>query len=402
MRVVVAGGGIGGLATALAVAATGARVEVLERATELRELGAGIQLAPNAFRALEQLGVSDAVEAVTTRIDSLDLLDGESGDALVRVDTGPDYVSEFGHPYAVVHRGQLHAALVRACSADPNIQVHCSAHVVGYRERRGTVAVTLSDGRTFVGDVLIGADGIRSAVRRQLLGDGPPRISGHTIYRTMVPMDRVPAELRAPRVTLWAGNKWHFVHYPVAGGGMLNMAITRDDDAPAEKSGVPVDRDQVLREFGDLCPRAAGLLRLGEDWRSWVLCDRDPQTRWARGRVALLGDAAHPMLQYAAQGACMALEDAIVLSRALAGDGSVLRALRTYERLRRRRAGDVQVVARDMGSYFYHPSGGAAADRDGLLAALDQTALRAELAWLHGATTFTEGRGAMLEQPLAA
>nr|WP_062341493.1 FAD-dependent monooxygenase [Herbidospora sakaeratensis] len=367
----IAGGGIGGLAAALSIAREGNRVTVLERGDRFAELGAGIQLAPNAFRALDLLGVGDRVRDRAVFIDELRFMEGTTGERVTGLPLTGAYRERFGNPYAVVSRGDLYQPLLDACRADGRIELLPGHPVTGYTQTAGKVVV---DG--FEADCLIGADGIRSAVRAQLVGDGRPRVSGHTIYRSVIPMDRVPAELRWNVVTLWAGPKWHFVHYPIGGGRFLNLAATHDDGAAREVAGEPVARDLVQNRFPGLSATARALLELGDEWRTWVLCDRDPVTTWVDGRVALLGDAAHPMLQYAAQGACTALEDAVVLGR-------VFPDLDAYAALRRERTAEATRTARWLGEHLYHPAGEAARDRNATLAALSETDLHDHVAWLH-------------------
>lgn len=415
-RILVAGAGVGGLAAALALAAGGHQVSVLERRGSFAELGAGIQLGPNAFRALSELGVGHQVQRRAVFIDELRLMDGVTGQRVLGVALSGDYRRRFGNPYAVVHRGELYQALLEACRSRPDVQLCGGRQVVGYeqheqRERTfstagtvsaastvsgtgtaGAVTAVTADGERITGAALVGADGLRSAVRAQLVGDGSPRISGHTIYRSVVPMDAVPLPLRSNTVSLWAGPGWHFVHYPIAGGSQLNLAATRDDGAAVERAGDPVDRAVVLSQFPEASSSVGALLDLGRDWRTWVLCDRDPVQNWVDGRVTLLGDAAHPMLQYAAQGACMALEDAVVLGRLLAAcrDEDIPQRLQQYNAGRVRRTTRVQLVARQMGRRLYHASGPASRARNTVLSALTQDDAHRHLAWLHGAQRFDE------------
>ena len=390
MDVVVAGAGIGGLAAALAAALAGHRVTVLEQRPEFAELGAGIQLGPNAFRALDSLGVGDAVRDRAVHIEALRLLDGPTGRRLAQLPLGGDYRRRFGNPYAVVARADLHLPLLQACRSAA-VSLHPGRRVVGYRQDGSGVTVLTDPHETLRTDLLIGADGLRSATRAALVGDGPPHVSGHTIYRTVVPMEAVPEELRSNTVTLWAGPGWHFVHYPIASGQLFNLAATRDDRATTEVTGAPADPGWVRRQFPGMGDAARRLQALGVDWRSWVRCDRDPQSRWVDRRVGLLGDAAHPMLQYAAQGACMALEDAVVLGQQLRRrDLTAGQALVRYQALRIPRATRAQTVARAVGERVYHPVGAAARRRDALLADLGEHGLQDAVAWLHGARRFDE------------
>ncbi|MFJ9519437.1 3-hydroxybenzoate 6-monooxygenase [Kitasatospora sp. NPDC101801] len=397
-KILLAGGGIGGLATALGVARQGHRVVVLESRDTFTELGAGIQLAPNAFHALDRLGVGAEVRERAVHIDELCFMDGITGEAVARMPLTEGYRERFGNPYAVVHRTDVYAPLLAAARATPGIDLRTGAAVTGYRQHRDGVTVRLSDGGRVHGDALIGADGINSAVRRQLVGDGAPKVSGHTIYRSVIPIERVPVELRWNTVTLWAGPKWHFVHYPIAGGRYLNLAATRDDGARQAVTAVPVGRDLVLNGFPGLGEVPRRLLELGEEWRSWVLCDRDPVDRWTDGRVVLVGDAAHPMLQYAAQGACQALEDAVVLGGLIGTEaGEFEQRFEKFVGERRERTAAAQVVARELGRRLYHPEGRRAGERNAMLAALRPDELYRKVEWLHGARV---GEGRVTEPPL--
>ncbi|QFZ19620.1 3-hydroxybenzoate 6-monooxygenase [Saccharothrix syringae] len=385
-RFVVVGGGIGGLAAALSVARAGHEVEVLERAREFAELGAGIQLAPNAFHALDVLGVGAEVRAAAVHVEELRLVDGRSGGVLARMPVGEGYRGRFGNPYAVVHRPDLHTPLLRACRSEPAIRLRAGCAVVRYEDSGRGVTCELASGERVTGDALVGADGIRSTVRGQLLGDGEPRVTGHTIFRSVVPMDSVPPGLRWNAVCLWALPGAHLVHYPIAGGRKLNLAITRDDGARTAVSGLPADRADVLAAFTDLPATARELLELGRDWHRWVLCDRDPVPRWHEGRVVLIGDAAHPMLQYAAQGACMALEDAVVLGALVrCGPDAVPDRFGRFTALRRDRTARAQEVARWLGEAVYHAAGDRARSRDALLAGLSAEDLYEAVSWLHAA-----------------
>lgn len=389
----IAGGGIGGLAAALTVSRHCSEVRVFERRDEFSESGAGIQLGPNAFRALRALDLNEAVCARAVFVDELRLMDGTTGRPLLRLPLKGSYLTRFREPYAVVHRGELYRVLLNACRASGRIKLSTSTEIAGYEQDGASVCALARDGRRFDGSVLIGADGLKSNMREQMLGDGSPRVSGHTIYRSVIPMDDVPARLRSDSVTLWAGPGWHFVHYPIAGGSSLNLAATRDDRATMEIVGERVDKARVRREFEKLDGVPGELIELGVDWRCWVLCDRDPVDTWVDGRAALLGDAAHPMLQYAAQGACMALEDAVVLGRCLGDrdyDGAIDPALEAYNRARRARVAKIQLVSRRLGEEIYHARGTQARARDRLLAQIGTDDLHARIAWLHGAERFDE------------
>ncbi len=390
-HILIAGGGIGGLAAALALTRRGHRTTVLERSHTFAEIGAGIQLGPNAFHALDRLGVGEGVRARAVFIDELLFMDGTTGERVAAMALTGAYRRRFGNPYAVVHRGDLYQPLLSACQELDGVTLVPDAAVERYTQDAGSVTVRTSDGRNFTGAALIGADGIRSTVRAQMLGDGEPRVSGHTIYRSVIPIGKVPEELRWNTVTLWAGPQWHFVHYMIGGGEFLNLAVTRDDGATVPVTGRATAREYVLEQFPGIGATARRLLELGEDWREWVLCDRDPVDDWTDGRVGLIGDAAHPMLQYAAQGACQALEDAVVLAELLGeADGrAVVQSLEKFNAARRERTGRTQEIARLMGSELYHPAGERAVERNRMLAAFSQAELYDRVSWLHGDRDFT-------------
>lgn len=386
MKILIVGGGIGGLAAALSCAKAGHQVVVLERRPEFTELGAGIQLAPNAFHALDCLGVGGDVLKLAVQIDRLRLMDGVTDKEITRLEINDDYRNKFGHPYAVVHRTDLYQPLLTSCRNHPDIELHTSCSAIGFFETSDDITVNLSDGRSFKADAVIGADGIRSSIRERIIADGPPKVCGHTIYRSVVPMAEVPDYLRSNDVTLWAGPKWHFVRYPIAGGTFMNMAAIRDDQATVAVSGEDVDMETVQDQFAFLIGDAKHLLTIGRGWKKWVLCDRDPVDGWTKGRVTLLGDAAHPMLQYAAQGACMALEDAVALG-ALLEDATALNVssrLAKYNVWRRERTAEVTRIARRMGEEIYHVAGENGLKRNAALSNLSQESVREKLTWLHG------------------
>ncbi len=393
-RVVIAGGGIGGLAAALGLARAGQRPLVLERQPAFGELGAGIQLAPNAFKALGRLGVPPRPGPEAVLIDELRLMDAVSARTLAVLPLRDGFAARYGAPYAVVQRGHLHGTLLEACRA-AGVELRPGAEVTGYRQDDAGVTVLLRSGEPVRAAALVGADGLRSAVRRRVTGDGEPVPSGHVTFRALVPAARMPAPLRRAAAVLWAGPGCHVVHYPLAGGERYNLVATRDLGATGTAGGRPVGREEVLAHFGGLCALPAALLEAGADWRAWVLCDRPPGRRWQDGRVVLLGDAAHPMLQYAAQGACMALEDAACLAQETdGGEPDFGKVFARYAEARQDRTARVQRVSRLMGERVYHPAGPAAAARTAMLAALDGPAMHAELDWLYGGPDEGRPRGA--------
>jgi 3-hydroxybenzoate 6-monooxygenase len=386
-RLVIAGGGIGGLAAAMGLAQKGYRSIVLEKSPRLGEIGAGIQLGPNAFHAFDYLGVGDTARAMAIYVDSLRLMDALSGDEITRVPLGEAFRARFGNPYAVVHRGELHNVFVKACMAHKLVEVRTGAEVVDYEQDTGGISAILADGERVAGAALIGADGLWSNVRKRVVGDGGPRVSGHTTYRSVIPTDDMPEDLRWNAATLWAGPKCHIVHYPLSGWKAFNLVATYHNDAPEPVAGKPVAIDEVRKGFAHLNPVARQIIERGKDWKLWVLCDRDPVLNWVDKRVTLLGDAAHPMMQYYAQGACMALEDAVCLAAEMAaGGGDIERALENYQSKRRLRTARVQLESREIGVHIYHPDGAHAALRNKIMGAKSPDDWYDTLAWLYGST----------------
>lgn len=385
--VIVAGGGIGGLALATGLSQRGVRVVVLEKAAELGEIGAGIQLGPNAFHAFDFLGVGDAARNMAVYIDNLRLMDATTGHEITRIPLDERFRARMGNPYAVVHRGELHGVFLRACRDSDLVELRTDAAVVGYAQDGASVTALLENGERVTGAALVGADGLWSRVRAQMLGDGPPRVSGHTTYRSVIPTGKMPEDLRWNAATLWAGPKCHIVHYPLSGWKSFNLVVTCHNDAPEPVAGRPVSADEVRRGFEHVHPLARQVIDHGQDWKLWVLCDRDPVMDWTDGRVTLLGDAAHPMLQYFAQGACMAMEDAVCLAALVAASpGDMEGNLRRYQDRRRLRTARVQLQSREIGRHVYHPDGAHAALRNAVMSARSPDDWYDQVEWLYGST----------------
>ena len=384
-RILIAGGGIGGLAAALGLARRGNGVTVLEKAARLGEIGAGIQLGPNAFHAFDALGVGEAAREMAVYVDWIRLMDAMTAEEITHIDLGDAFRARFGNPYAVVHRGDLHGVLLKACEDSPHIELRVDSEVVAYRQDGDSVTAELHNGERIVGRALIGADGLWSNIRKQLVGDGMPRVSGHTTYRSVIPTDQMPEDLRWNAATLWAGPKCHIVHYPLSGWKLFNLVVTYHNDAPEPVAGQPVSREEVMRGFEHIHPKAKQIIQHGQDWKLWVLCDREPISNWIDGRVALLGDAAHPMMQYMAQGACMAMEDAVCLAETVEAHPDDLdTALRAYMDRRLLRTARVQLQSRAIGDHIYHPDAVHAALRNAIMRAHSSEDWYDKLAWLYG------------------
>jgi 2-polyprenyl-6-methoxyphenol hydroxylase-like FAD-dependent oxidoreductase len=386
-KVLIAGGGIGGLATAIGLAQKGIASIVLEKAAVLGEIGAGIQLGPNAFHAFDYLGVGDQARAMAVYIDNLRLMDALTGQEITRIPLDDAFRARFKNPYAVVHRGDLHRVFLDACLAHPLVELRTNSGVASYEQDGASVTAILNDGARVTGTALIGADGLWSNVRKQLVGDGAPRVSGHTTYRSVIPTEDMPEDLRWNAATLWAGPKCHIVHYPLQGWKAFNLVVTYHNDAAEPVAGKPVTKEEVHRGFEHISPIARQIIEKGKDWKLWVLCDRDPISNWVDGRVALLGDAAHPMLQYFAQGACMAMEDAVCLSAEMEQHGGNLeQALSNYQAKRLLRTARVQLQSREIGQHIYHASGAHAELRNMVMSSRQPDEWYDQVEWLYGST----------------
>ncbi len=380
--IIVAGGGIGGCALALMLARQGRQVLLLEQAEEFKEIGAGIQLGPNAFRVFDILGISAAIEQTVVYPEHLVMMDGMTGETVTSMKMGQPFISRFGKPYGVIYRADLHAALVRACREQANIVMHTRCRVTGFEDHGDRVVLRTEDGAEFTGAALVGCDGLWSKVRGQLLGDGAPRVSGHIAYRAVLPIEQVPEHLRRNDMVLWAGAKNHLVQYPLRRGQLYNLVAVFHSDKYVEGWDAKADSAELFKRFAGNCEQVRHLLSLIETWRMWVLCDREPVREWSKGRVTLLGDAAHPMLQYMAQGAAMAMEDAVCLARELSEGGGVQEALLRYQEHRYLRTGRVQLTARMYGE-AYHASGVARELRNQMLAPRTDEQGYESLSWLY-------------------
>ena len=351
--VIIAGGGIGGLAAALAIARQGFRVKVLEQAPEIGEIGAGIQLGPNAFAAFDALGVGPNARARAVYTERLLMMDAVDDSVVGEIPVGDAFRERFGNPYAVIHRADVHKSLLEGVAATSQIEFLTSTRVERLQQDATSVTVYDQHGVAHRGAALIGADGVKSAVRNALVGD-QVRVSGHVVYRAVVEAEDFPEDLRWSAATIWVGPNCHLVHYPMRGGEQYNLVVTFHS---REKEGWSVTEGsaaEVESYFTDICPRARQLIYLPKRWKRWATADREPIGKWSYGRATLLGDAAHPMLQYLAQGACMAMEDAVTLGEALgAHQGDFAKAFARYERSRVARTARVVLSAREMGRIYH-------------------------------------------------
>jgi len=356
-RILIAGGGIGGLSAALALAQAGTPVQVLEQAAEFSEAGAGIQLGPNGVHVLRALGVADALEGSAVTPEGVHLIDARAGQCLTTVPLGPMAELRYGAPYWVLHRADLQRALLDALRVNDNATIRQSFRVMSCTAEGQRVLATSEAGGTATGGALIGADGIRSRVRAAIGVSETPIYSGKSAWRLTVPLDEAATPMRQQAVGLWLSPRAHMVHYPVRGGAEVNVVVIVDDRDAPEGWNVPGAAEEFLPHLAGWPDTITGFLAGHGGWRRWALYDMAPPRRWALGRIALLGDAAHPVLPFLASGGVLAIEDAAVLSAALAASrGDVEAAFAAYARKRRPRAARVQAKSRRMGR-VYHMGG---------------------------------------------
>lgn len=388
LPVLVAGGGIGGIAAALALVRRGFDVMVLEQAGQLGEIGAGIQLGPNAFAAFDALGIGEIARARAVYTDEMVMHDALDETLVGRIPTGEAFRQRFGNPYAVIHRADVHGSLLEGARATGRIEIATATQVQRVAQDDEGVTVVSSDGRSFRGRALIGADGVKSAVRRQYVGD-EARVSGHVVYRAVVDRADFPPDLQWNAASIWVGPNCHLVHYPLRGGEQYNVVVTFHSREQEEWSVREGSREEVQSYFEGICARARQLIDLPRDWKRWATADREPIAQWVFGRAALLGDAAHPTLQYLAQGACMAMEDAVTLGEALrVHDGQWDKAFALYQRSRVARTARVVLSAREMGRIF-HAKGVERLVRNDLWKGRSPERFYDAMEWLYGWTAAT-------------
>jgi salicylate hydroxylase len=355
--VLVVGGGISGLGAGLALSRMGIPVHIIEQAPEFKEIGAGIQLGPNVFRMFEYLGLTEEMSKWAVFPLGLEMRDAITGETVAELPVDDRFYEKYSAPYAVIHRADMLNVIYEACKRSSLIRLTPAQKVVRFDETASGVTARTESGEAFSGAALIGCDGLWSTVRRFVVGDSKPVVSGHIAYRAVVPTPDWPKEYRINRMVLWAGEKTHLVHYPLRRGELFNLVAVFHSDRYEEGWDTYGDPKELHARFEEKCEPVRTLLKKVNAWKMWVLCDRPPIKEWSKGKVTLLGDAAHPMLQYLAQGANMALEDAVCLAeQAATHAGDYAAAFKKYQEIRYLRTARVQLMARVFGE-VYHAAG---------------------------------------------
>lgn len=378
----VAGGGIGGLAAALGLAAGGTPVCLFEQAPAFEEVGAGLQMSPNGVRALRALGAWEAVEPACVIPSEIHMRDGRSGALLQRITLGKSFEQRFGAPYRVCHRADLLSGLLETARAKGGIELNTASKVAGAEDLGTSVRLALEGGTPAEGRALIAADGIRSTLRNAVCGPVAPTPRGVILYRGLVPLQKVPPEIEADCVTLWLYPGAHVVHYPVSNWRNFNIVVAVDGALTDGGWNAPAPSAEVARAFPGACEDLGSILSAPATWLRWPGADLPDLPRWSKGRMALLGDAAHATLPFLAQGAVMALEDAVVLSREVARASSLPEAFQSYEQQRKPRTARVQEQSRGM-SRIYHASGPLAFARNVTLSLASPSFALSRLEWIY-------------------
>ncbi len=380
--VIVAGGGIGGLAAALALVRQGFEVLVLEQAPEIGEIGAGIQLGPNAFHAFDALGVGDKARGRAVYTECMIMHDAIDESLVGRLETGEAFRQRFGNPYAVIHRADVHLSLLEGAQETGRVQFLTNTRLERIAQDADGVIAYDQNGKAHRGIALIGADGVKSVVREAFVND-PARITGHVVYRAVVDKADFPTDLQWNAASLWAGPKCHLVHYPLRGGEQYNVVVTFHSRQQEQWGVTEGSKEEVQSYFQGISARPRQLIDLPKSWKRWATADREPIGQWSFGRVTLLGDAAHPTTQYMAQGACMAMEDAVTLGQALRVHGNDwAKALDLYQQARVARTARIVLSGREMGR-IYHAMGVERLVRNSLWKGRTQERFYDAVEWLY-------------------
>jgi len=350
------GGGIGGLATALAVADANESVLVLEQATAFGEIGAGLQLAPNAMAVLDKFGLLEEISDYAVYPQRLVIRDARTAEELTALSLGKAFRERYGYPYIVMHRSDLHTVLLNACRKRENIELKTQKKVIAAENTDGKVRVTCSDGEVYLAKAVVGADGLWSKTRK-LLADDEPICSQYVAYRGTIPISEVSAHAGFDDVIAWIGPEQHLVQYPIRRKELYNQVVvfrSHQYSKELEQTDAWGTVEEMEERFKSCCPEVRSAISFIQRHRRWPLFDRNPISNWTTGRITLLGDAAHPMLQYLAQGACQALEDAVCLGEKLKTYPSdVEAAFAAYQQERMGRTAKVQRNARKFGDILH-------------------------------------------------
>jgi len=386
--VLIVGGGLGGLTTALALARRGRPARVLEGAPQFGAIGYGIQFGPNVFHVFDRLGLSQQVRAIADFPKALLLMDALDGKELIHIPTGPSFRARFKYPYIVVHRIDVHNVLLEACRHSA-IELVADAMVTEFEDRGDTVAVATADGRSFSGAALVGADGFRSQFRARLIADGEPRPSGYVAFRTIVPIEELKADVARDCVALWGGPGMHVVHYPLRHASEFNIVAVFRTATHTERGDPASYRAELEHTYRDTHPTVRALIGLLDlRWRRAV-ADRNPVRHWHEGRVVLLGDAAHAPLQSFAQGAGMAIEDGLCLGELIAACGNDFEvAFRRFQNARFIRTARLQLESRTLWDFYHLEQGVEREVRNATVADWDEAHLFDCLAWLYDGFEF--------------
>jgi len=381
--VLISGGGIGGLAAALALVRQGFEVTVFEQAPEIGEIGAGMQLGPNAFHAFDALGVGDKARSRAVYTDYMVMHDALDEYQVGKIPTGEAFLKRFGNPYAVIHRVDIHHSLLEGAQETGRVQFLTNTRIERIEQDETSVTAFDQNGNSYQGVALIGADGGKSVVRQQYVND-QPRVTGHVVYRAVVEKEDFPQDLQWNAASIWVGPNCHLVHYPLRGGEQYNVVVTFHSRHPEEWGVTDGSKEEVQSYFQDIAAKPRQLIDLPKTWKRWATADREPIANWVFGRATILGDAAHPTTQYMAQGACMALEDAVTLGEALrVNQKDWAKALALYERSRVARTARIVLSGREMGR-IYHAKGVERLVRNSLWKGRTPERFYDAVEWLYG------------------
>lgn len=383
-RVAIAGGGIGGLATALALSKQGIASDVYERRATFPEEGAGIQIGPNGTRILERLGVAKLLQAHAATPDALSVRDGKTGHELTRLPLGAWIAERHGSPYWTAHRKDLHGALRRCAEADSLIQLRTGIEISSFTNGNDGIRATSAQGEAIEASALVCADGLWSSLRNEIVRGVPPQPAGKAAFRSVTQADDLPPELTHNAVHIWLAPGAHVVHYPVNAGRDIALVVIADDPLRDPGWDTSASAETVRQKVGDFASPLQALIEKARDWRCWSLYTMPPLERWSKERAVLLGDAAHPVLPFLAQGAVLALEDAVTLAAALSGRrDEVAASLQKYEQARRQRAHRVADASQRNGR-IYHMSGAAALARNTVMRLTPPARVMGRFDWLYG------------------